>query len=175
MFSGALIAAVLSLAVTVFSAIFPDAARAAGLQNKTFSVTWSQFVPADCADGTTNKYPRAVSQQIYVSSLGRVFSKTSNQAGNASNQKLGVSGAGTAFHASGNQIVGTFPQLSGASRETVTLDASGQSCTASVVVGTESKKPFSWRNLVGVTCTATGATTISNVSCSVREGNAFAN
>jgi hypothetical protein len=174
-FSVALLAAVSSMALTAFGVMSPDAAGAAALQNKTLVVTWSQFSPANCADGTINKDARNVTQQIYVSSRGRAFAKMSGRAGNASRDTLIEPGGGGTFHVSGNQIVGTFVQLSGAARETVTLDASGQSCKASVVVGTESGKPFTWRNLLGVTCTATGATTISNVGCSVREGNAFAN
>lgn len=165
-------ASALCLSVSLFA---PAAEAASSIQNKTVVVTYSHYVPATCADGATHMPARNVTQTIYVSSQGRVFAKLSGRAGNAAKERLVEPTGGGNFHLSGNQIIGTFPQISGATQLTVTLDASGQSCNASVVAGTESGKAYSWRNLVGVTCTATGPGVFSNVGCSVHEGNAFAN
>jgi hypothetical protein len=143
--------------------------------NKTLTVTFSHFVPAKCSDGSTNLPARNVTQLIYISTQGRLFAKIAGRAGNASKEWLvAPSGAGQ-FSFSGNKIVGTFPSVSGATRESITFDSSYQTCSAEVITGTESGKPYVWVNLVGLTCTATGKAVISNVGCSVRQGNAFAN
>jgi hypothetical protein len=166
-------AAVVCIAISL-SGLAAEAAPQEAL-NKTVTVTFSHFTPAKCSDGSTNQYARNVTQLIYVSTQGRLFAKLAGRAGNASKERLvAPSGAGQ-FNFSGNKMVGTFPQVSGATRETITFDSSYQSCSAEVIAGTESGKPLVWVNLVGLTCTATGKSVISNVACSVRQGNSFAN
>ena len=51
--------------------------------NKTVTVTWSHFTPANCSDGSANRYARNVSQQIYISTQGRLFAKLASRAGDA--------------------------------------------------------------------------------------------
>jgi hypothetical protein len=143
--------------------------------NKTITVTYNSFIPANCSDGTPNRYARNVTQQIYISTQGRLFAKLAGRAGNATGNRLVEPSASGIFHFSGNKIIGTFPVVSGASQVTVTFDDSYQNCSAEVINGSESGKPFVWVNLVGVKCTSTGKSTVSNISCSVRQGNAFAN
>ena len=153
------------------------AAEAASQQalNKTINVTFSSFTPAKCSDGTDNRYARNVTQQIYISTQGRLFMKFAARAGNASKDGLVAPSGSGQFRLAGNKIIGTFPQASGAAQETITFDPSYQSCSAELIQGTESGKPYAWVNLVGVTCTGTGKAVVSNVGCSVQEGNAFAN
>jgi hypothetical protein len=161
------------IAVSLFG-FTADAAPPQAL-NKTVIVTYSHFTPANCADGSTNRDARNVTQQIYISTQGRLFAKLAGRAGNASKDKLVEPSRSGQFNFSDNKIVGTFPQVSGASQETITFDSSFQSCSAEVIAGTESGKPWAWVNLIGVTCTASGKSVISKVTCSVSQGNSFAN
>ena len=143
--------------------------------NKTVTATWSSSVPANCSNGTINRGARDITQQIYISTQGRLFAKVAAHAGRASRDwSSAPSGSGN-FRFSGDRIVGTFPQTSGAAQMTISFDPSFQTCSVAVVHGSESGKPYVWVNLVGATCTATGKATVSNLSCSVSQGNAFAN
>jgi hypothetical protein len=167
--------AVLLLVVLLFGGGIENA-RAAPQEalNKTVTIAWSSFTPADCANGSKNRVSRNVRQQIYISTQGRLFSKTAARAGNASKDwSVAPSGSGQ-FRFSGEKIIGTFPQASGAAQLTITFDPPYQNCTAEVIHGSEVGKVFVWTNLAGVKCTATGKSTVSDVSCSVRPGNAFA-
>ena len=152
-------------------------ARAAPAQtlNKTVTVSWSSFVPANCSNGTTNQTARDVTQQIYISTQGRLFAKVAARAGRASKDWSAAPSASGQFRFSGDRLVGTFPQASGAAQMTISFDASYQTCNVAVAHGRESGKPYVWVNLVGATCTATGKATVSSLSCSVSPGNAFAN
>jgi hypothetical protein len=143
--------------------------------NKTVALTWSMFTPADCGDGSVNRVARNIGQQIYISAQGRLFVKYALRAGSASKDKEEAPSSSSQFRFSGAKIVGTFPQVSGAVQETISFDSSYQSCSAEVIAGTESAKPYAWTNLIGVKCTATGKSVISNVACSVHQGNSFAN
>jgi hypothetical protein len=69
--------------------------------------------------------------------------------------------------------VSTRAAASGAIQETITFDSSYQSCSAEVVTGLDAGKPYVWISLFGHTCTATGKSVVSNVSCSVSPGNSF--
>jgi hypothetical protein len=143
--------------------------------NKTVTVSWSSFLPANCSNGSTNRTARNVTQQIYISTQGRLFSKVMAQAGRYSKERLTAPSGSGQFRFSGAKIVATMPQASGAVQATITFDPTYQSCSAEVAHGSESGKPYVWINLAGVKCTATGKSTVSNVGCSVRQGNAFAN
>src|ERR1700694_1267238 len=70
--------------------------------NRTVTVTFSHFTPANCADGTTNQTPRNVSQQIYISTQGRLFAKLAGRAGNASKGRDVAPSSSSEFHSAGN-------------------------------------------------------------------------
>jgi hypothetical protein len=57
----------------------------------------------------------------------------------------------------------------------VSFDSSFQACSAEVIVGGASGAPISWIGLNGERYTATGHPNVSDVACSVENGNAFAN
>src|SRR6185437_16157951 len=79
------------------------------------------------------------------------------------------------FRFEGNHLIGTRTLIGGAAAQmVVSFDPGFQSCTASVHFGRESGKPFQYRGLRGELFTATGVPTASTPTCSVREGNAFA-
>jgi hypothetical protein len=67
-----------------------------------------------------------------------------------------------------------MPFVSGAAQLTVTFASNGQSCDASIAVGRDNGKTLKWKGVNGMIYEATGPATVSNVSCSIRSGNAFA-
>jgi hypothetical protein len=67
-----------------------------------------------------------------------------------------------------------MPFVSGAAQLSITFGGGGQSCDAEIALGRDSGKALKWRGVNGVTYEAAGQPSVSNVSCSIRAGNAFA-
>jgi hypothetical protein len=157
--------------------VFGTAAQAAPAQlfNKTVSVQMSISVPAKLPDGTEKVQSRRINRSIYISSQGRLFVKVIRQAkGGADEREIGPDGGGN-LHFVGDKLVGVVKMISGgANQMTISFDPSFQSCTADVIAGRESGKERVWKGLNGVTFRTTATPTVSGVSCSIREGNAFA-
>jgi hypothetical protein len=63
---------------------------------------------------------------------------------------------------------------SGAAQLSISFDSGYHGCTASVQYGHETGKTMKIKGLDGETYTITGAPSASGASCSIREGNAFA-
>jgi hypothetical protein len=119
---------------------------------------------------------RSVQKVLYVSTAGRVFSRTDRQVHRASERtEVGPGGADGAPSIQGNTIVGTLALGSGASRMVVTFDGSFQNCTATVITGGQNGRAMTWKGIDGTVFTSTGSATMSTPSCSVQTGNAFAN
>lgn len=155
--------------------LFCVAANAAPPQalDKTVTVSFTNFVPALCSNGRYNTKARTTTQQIYISTKGRTFVKGVAHAGRLSGSHIAAPSQ-SRFHFSGNKLVAIFPSASGARREIISFDPSFHSCTAQLTYGEESGKPFTWTSLAGVRCTGTGKPEVSNVSCSIADGNVFA-
>jgi hypothetical protein len=165
-----------SCAVALLFCTFAGAAHAAPPQllNKTVSVEMFITVPAKNPDGSPAKTGRRVSRSIYISSQGRLFQKVIRQAKGGADQKEFSPDSGGGVHFVGNKLVGMVKVISGANMLSISFDPSFQSCTADMILGSEGDKPRVWKGLNGVTLTATGKPMVSGVSCSIREGNAFA-
>jgi hypothetical protein len=162
-------AAAFSFCTTVDAAPFQ-------LLNKSITVSMSVTIPAKSMDGTLSTRQRSIQRKIYISSQGRLFVKTAMRARRgASDSEAGPDDGGNNLHFVGNRLVGTRALISGANQLTISFDPSFQSCTADMVIGTESGKPRVWKTLSGETVTATGKAVVSAVSCSIQEGNVFAN
>jgi hypothetical protein len=159
--------------------LFTVAAKAAGappqLLGKTVSVTFSATVNGVAPDGSSSSMARNVQRTIYISSKGRIFSRTAKQAGrNRETTEREPEAASGSFRFEGNRMIGTNTNfISGAAQLTVTFDAGFQGCNASVAFGRESGKPFVFKGLNGKTFTAKGSPTAGATTCSVREGNPF--
>jgi hypothetical protein len=148
-------------------------AAPAGMLNKSVTISMSITIPARAEDGTSQANARAITRTIYISSQGRVFARADRRVGK--NSQTVERGPGEAsLRISGNSLVGVLPFASGASQLTVNFDPSFSSCTAQVIMGAESGKPIVYKGLNGKTYTQTGRAQVSGVSCSVRQGNAFA-
>lgn len=151
---------------------------AASADNKTITVSMSVSVNARAEDGSTSTLPRNVQRTIYISSKGRVFSRVSRQTGrNSSTKEIapgeGTSGAG--YRLQGNRLVGVLPFASGAAQMVITFDAGFQSCSVNVIFGKQGGQAIKFKGLNGKMYTQEGAFNVSGQSCSVREGNPFAN
>jgi hypothetical protein len=158
--------------------LMPGIAHAvpAQLYGKTITVSASVSVNAVAEDGTTANRPRQVQRTIYISSKGRIFSRAQRQAGrNSDTVDRGPRETANSFRFDGNRLIGVNLRfLSGAAQLVVNFDSGFQSCTASITFGRESGRPFKFKGLNGKTYTATGTPTASSPSCSIRDGNPFA-
>jgi hypothetical protein len=165
----------LASAAAVFSYCSTADAAPSQLLNKTVSVTTTVTIPARGSDGTISTRQRTVSRLIYISSQGRLFVKVSQRARRAATDREIGPGDGGSWPFEGNRLVTTRGFISGANQLTISFDPSFQSCSADLVIGSESGKPRVWKALNGETLTAAGKAEVSGVSCSIQEGNAFAN
>jgi hypothetical protein len=145
------------------------------LHNKTINVGMSISLPGRAADGTAGTKARNIDRVIYISSKGRVFVRVSRQAGRFSQEKeIGPGVTSGRFQFSGNQMIGTLKFISGAGQMTITFNSSFTGCTVRVIMGHEAGKAIVYKGLNGKTYTATGPANVSQQTCSVRDGNAFA-
>jgi hypothetical protein len=150
-------------------------AAPAGMLNKTVSIQFEVSIPARTAAGQTLTARRSVQKVMYVSSAGRVFSRTARQAGRVGETKeMAPGGADGAPRIQGNTIVGTLALGTGASRLVVSFDGAFSSCTATVITGGQVGRGLTWKGIDGNVYTATGPATASSPSCSLQQGNAFA-
>lgn len=153
-------------------------AAPAGLLNKSIHISYGAFIPGRTADGRINRSGRKVSVTLYISSAGRIFFKGINRAGHFG-RDFAAAPERTArgFHFAGSTLVGAHasPFANIAAQLRISFDGSFQTCNADVIVGGTGGAPISWIGLDGERYTATGHPNISDVSCSVENGNAFAN
>ena len=150
-------------------------AAPAQLYGKAISISYTVTANAVAEDGTTSSRPRTVQRTIYISSKGRVFSRSDRQAGrNSDTVERGPEGTSGHFSFQGNRLVGVNTSfISGAGQLVVSFDSSFQSCTANIMLGRESGKAFKFKGLNGKIFTATGTPTVSTPRWSIREGNPF--
>lgn len=149
----------------------------AGLLNKTIRVSFVSTTPVKRADGKEMSPSHAISRTIYVSSLGRAFTQRS-VIGGRGRSKVGEAGPGATsrdYRFEGSRLIISFHLgRHGARQVAVNFDRNFQSCTVDVKTGSEGGAR-TWIGLDGNRYTATGPASISNPSCSISDGNAFAN
>jgi hypothetical protein len=147
------------------------------LYNKTIQINWSVTVVEEGGRAA----PVSVSHTVYVSSTGRLFhrgSRAHNKKGrkqmeNAPGAARNSDGEATGMRLSGNRLVGQTAFAQGARQFVATFDPSFSSCTVAVTFGREA----GGLKRVGVDgkMVAIQSMTASGESCSIREGNPFAN
>lgn len=159
----------------VFAAPSMTFATPANLIDKTVSVSMTTSAPWISSDGKTGFGSRNTTITIYISSAGRVFSRTVRNDGKAGVSATKERAPGeSAWRVAGDKLVGNGSHVSGATQTTVSFDPSGQSCTATVLFGRDAGRALQWKGVDGITYTATGPWVASNLRCSVASGNAFA-
>ena len=161
-------------------AAMAGAANAAGapgqLYNKTISVSFRVTNNGVDEHGKGTGNGREISQTIYISNQGRVFLRGEHRGGSfGKTVHNGPEVSSGEFRFEGNQLV--RPHVgdlsSGAANETISFDPGFQSCTASMQFGHEPGKVYKWKSLDGRNITAS-VMNVSTPTCSIREGNAFA-
>lgn len=149
----------------------------AELRNKTIHVSFVSTTPVKRGDGKEMSPSHAISRTIYVSSLGRAFTQRS-VVGGRGRSKVGEAGPGATsrgYRFEGSRLIITIRYGShGARQVAVNFDRNFQSCTVDVKTGSEGGAR-TWIGLDGNRYTAAGPASISNPSCSISNGNAFAN
>lgn len=164
--------------VLAISAAAPAVAAPSGLLNKTITVSFTATGMATSVSRGTHGFSTNVSRIIYVSSNGRLFMRH-----RASNQK-GLSRGGDfapdderrgrgSFSFQGDRLVGVIPYVNGARQITISFDSNFSSCTASIIEG-RSNGTIRRKGPSGEMQEITSVTA-SAPSCSITEGNAFAN
>ena len=150
-------------------------AAPAELMNKSISVSYTVSIPGRAQDGSTTPGVRNASRVIYISSAGRVFARVTRQDGPLTQTKDAAPGeVANTYRFEGSRLVGVMPFVSGAAQMIITFGQGGQSCNASILVGRDSGRTLSWKGVNCKTYGAVGLATVSNVSCSISAGNAFA-
>ena len=155
------------------------------LYNKTVSIGWSVQNMVRDPDGKEHGGGSQISYLVYISSTGRLFERASRAIGsqrgtsesdpNAANTRNGEA-RGLRFE--GNHLVANRDYSgaggSGAMRAVVSFDPSYSTCTVNVTHGKDGGGAMKRKSLDGVVREIL-STTVTSTSCSIRDGNAFAN
>lgn len=147
------------------------------LYNKSVVIQWGESLqqrrPPN--ERVFNTQVTAV-RTAYVSSAGRVFVRAtrSNKSGGRKDEGTPESRTPGSLVFQGNTMVGTTAFEGGARQTRITFDPSFTSCTANVVYGKTGSGPIRWKSWDGNTYETLEAN-INGVSCSIRDGNPFAN
>src|SRR5262249_28957332 len=146
--------------------VIGNAAVPQQLLNKTISISYVYNVTAKSPDGKVFNAPRAESRAIYVSTLGRVFSRLTATRLRGSASKTADRDPGQSnFRYENGALVGRAQAISGAVQITISFDSAFQSCKVDVIVGHENGKSFKWTSLTGEIYEAQGAMTVSGQTC----------
>lgn len=151
------------------------------IQNKTIMAAWSVESTLVAADGRI--FTPTVRQQrvMYVSSTGRIFVKAtvdtprgSGSAEMAPGEKTADGGARNVRIEGGKIVAMAALQGGAAGRMIVSFDQTYSTCTVDLIIGHSGSGAIMKRGRGGVPLEIRSQR-ISGQSCSVREGNAFAN
>ena len=146
------------------------------LYNKTITTTATVSVSARADDGTMATYPRVVRRTLYISSKGRVFSRVERQSGrNQTTTERSPDETGKNIRFEGNRLIGVLTFPSGAAQMVINFDTGFSSCSTSVLFGREGGQGIRFKGLNGKMYTQQGPFNVSGQSCSIRDGNPFAN
>jgi hypothetical protein len=176
--------------VVFIGAVWMEAAPATAapqqLLDKTVTLSWSAQAVVRDPDGKERQVRNSIKYIIYISSLGRLFEHSSRSLGartqggdvdpNAAKTKIGEA-RGLRFE--GNNRLVAYRGYgggggSGAMRAVATFDSSYSSCTLAVMVGKENSGVIKRQGLDGIVREVLSVE-ISGASCSIQNGNAFAN
>lgn len=154
----------------------PESVLAAGgapgaLFNKSVRVTYNILAPT--VEGLGRDRPSFQTREFYVSSQGRLFSRSIRNGGGST--KIENVEPGGSYHFENNKIVWIQAAIAGASKLEVSFDSGYRNCSASVILGRTGNTGFRWTGPDGRQYTLAGTPSVTNMSCSVIDGNIFAN
>jgi hypothetical protein len=145
----------------------------AALRGKTIEAAYRGQVTAYSEYGQVTAGERDNLLTIYVSSIGRVFVKGRSQSRGGS---LPIAVAPSQqFRFEGGTLVGIFPNISGASRVMIHFSPDYGSCNLNAASAKENGKPRAYMGTDGNVWASNEPTKFTQISCSIRDGNALAN
>jgi hypothetical protein len=155
------------------------------LYGKSVVISYTGTINARPVGSSEPYKPRTFQKQIsvYISSTGRPFMRNSSsagRAGSASLDQVGASGANQSGGASnvqfqGRSLVVVFVYEGGAAHIQADFDASFSSCTADVIrAKSAGNNTRIAKGMVTGTRYEVESSTTSGVSCSIKDGNVFA-
>ena len=158
------------------------AAPAPDIVGKSILVSWTEN-RQELIDGRPASATVGLDLRIYISSAGRPFTRLTTAAGRSSAINEQVGGSGTAatggmqaVRVDGHTLV--FQSIMGnyARNLRVELAPGGSSCAAQMSVGKErGSAPKAFRGAATGRIVEIHAVTVGGVSCTVHQGNVFAN
>lgn len=165
--------------------VAPALAAPQPLLNKTVTLSWTAQSVQRGPDGKERQVSSSIKYVVYISTLGRLFERSSRSVGgraqggdvdpNAAQTKMGEA-RGLRFE--GNTLVANRGYGgaggSGAMRAVATFDSSYSSCTLAVMHGKENHGTIKRKGIDGVVREYVSIS-VSGTSCSIQNGNAFAN
>lgn len=163
--------------VLLFSAS-PTQAAPAQLLNKSLTLSWTTSVMQRAPDGREHGRQMSFNKTIYISSAGRLFERArrTSDGGMRGKSDVGPSdgqmdGQARGLRFVGDHLVGNVAYASGAVQYVVSF--SGSSCSVAVSLG-KSGGNMRVKGLDGRMYEVLSSS-VSGQSCSIRDGNAFAN
>jgi hypothetical protein len=175
-FNPRLIAFVLS-AVAISAGFGPAEAAPQQLFNKTITASFNYGATWRAPGGQTSDKQYSFSFVGYISSAGRIFERWTRGGGsqdfdpNASHNKAGEAHN---THFEGNRLVQVTAYVAGATRVIISFDPAFSSCTVEVITGKDSSGTVKRKAPNGIVYEMISHS-VSGNSCSVRDGNSFAN
>ena len=151
------------------------------LLNKTVAFSYTTQTVQRNPDGRIHNVQTGIRYTFYISGAGRIFERSSRSPGGGASQtgQFAPSAASTTksgetrnVHFEGNKLVSLRGFATGASRTVVSFDQSFSSCTVAVQQGRENGV-FKRKGTDGVVREYLSIA-VSGETCSVREGNPFA-
>jgi hypothetical protein len=164
-------------AVAISAGFGPAEAAPQQLLNKTITASFGYSATWRAPGGQIFDKQYSFGFVAYVSSAGRIFERWTRGGGsqdfepNASHNKAGEAHNA---HFEGNRLVQVTAYVAGATRVITSFDPAFSSCTVDVVTGKDSSGTVK-RKAPNGTVYEMIAHSVSGNSCSVRDGNSFAN
>ena len=124
-------------------------------------------------EGAGRDRPSFQTREFYVSSQGRLFSRAIRSSDR--NTKIEDVAPGGSYHFENNKIISIQAALAGAFRIEVSFDSGYRSCSAGVILGRTGTTGFRWTGPDGRQYTLAGTPSVTNMSCSIIDGNIFSN
>ncbi|MCW5702360.1 MAG: hypothetical protein AB7I42_08340 [Bradyrhizobium sp.] len=152
------------------------------LHNKTVAFSFTSSSVQRSPDGKTRDVQTGINYLFYISSAGRIFERSSRSPGRGKSQtgqfgpdssSVTRSGEAHNVHFEGNRLVSLRAFVNGASRMVVSFDQNYSSCTVSVQIAREDGGVIKRKGTDGIVREYLSIVT-SDETCSIREGNPFA-
>jgi hypothetical protein len=156
----------------------PTLAAPAQLLNKSLTLSWITSVMQRAPDGREHGRQMSFNKTIYISGAGRLFERASRTSDGGMRGKRDVGpgdgqmdGQARGLRFSGDRLVGNVAYASGAVQYVVSF--SGGGCSVAVALG-KAGGNMRVKGLDGRMYEVLSSS-VSGQSCSIRDGNAFAN